>query len=507
MDSRVNFELNWEIFALNTLQSRIKWKLLNPTIYKMSNLPAKFPLYSLPKLYNWHSLAKPEIKESGKIYQYFGANWWDLLMNDLLPVSVGKITVKTKDAHAIIFINIGADPIKMTNNDTGDIYNVLPGKRSTVNNTFDRTVTLSSSKPDSKMHLTKIGSMWIILLQVEQVKNGEALVKNSEIFNDFLLMTGIPDRDQYFNTVGLEELNSYQTEGWKYVGEQECGKLDFAEMLLEHWEKVNPKKKSNSPKPIPKVVQWIWLRKDINKNEYGPLKPVFYKFMNTWVERNPGFQFNVWTDNPNFIVPKPFKDVITVKGPSEIEKLMDKLPDEVRSKIKYLYKNHANPGARSDTLRQVILYFEGGIYSDVNDGACLAPMDKMCEKFSYIIGMEPVMYVNNAIIASAKKHPISQAMIAWLAKNSRDFVEEWDIDYKDAEQDDRDNWVVSSTGPIALTQVLASLMQRKKPGLEHSLILPSAWVYPNYWVADSPGVWLKPVSIFSHYDRRDYLSK
>lgn len=473
---------------------------------KVTSVPAKFPPYSLPKLYGWHMMIKQDIKETGKIYQYFGANWWDLLLNDLLPVSVGSITVKTKDAHAIIFINLGVDPVTMTNTDTGDIYNVMPGKRSTVNNTFDRTVTLTCSKSKSKMHLTKIGSIWIILLQVEQIKQGDALIKQSDIFNDFLLMTGVPDKDQYLNTVGIEELNYMKIEGWKYVGEESGGKSHFAEILLEQWNKVNPGKRASAPVGIPKVVQWIWLRKDINKKEYGPLKPVFYKFMNTWIQRNPGFQFNIWTDNPSFKVPNQFADIITIRGPDQIEKLMDKLPDEVRSKIKYLYKNHENPGARSDTLRQVILYYEGGIYSDINDGACLAPMEKMMEKFDYIIGMEPVMYVNNAIIASKKKHPIGQAMIAWLANNSKDFVEEWKIDYKHEEQEAKDDWVVSTTGPIALTQVIFGVMQRKNPGLDHSLFLPSAWVYPNYWIADSPGVWLKPVSIFSHYDRRDYLA-
>lgn len=473
----------------------------------VGKIPAKFPPYSLPKLYGWHMMAKQDIKDTGKIYQYFGANWWDLLMNNLLPISVGSITVKSKDAHAIIFINLGSDSVKMTNTDTGDVYNVMPGKRSTVNNTFDRTITLTCSKPDSKMHLTKISSIWIILLQIEQVKQGDALIKNSDIFNDFLLMNGVPDKEQYFNTVGIEQLRYHKIDGWKYIGKETGYKLHFAKMLLKQWYKVNPSKRSVAPVGIPKIVQWIWVRKDITKNEYGPLKPVFYKFMNTWVERNPGFQFNIWTDNPNFKVPKQFADIVTIKGPEDIEQLMNKLPDEVRSKIKYLYKNHKNPGGRSDVLRQVILYYEGGIYSDINDGACLAPMEKMMEKYDYIIGMEPVMYVNNAIIGSKKKHPFGQAMIAWLAKNSKDFVEEWDIDYKDAEQVEKDDWVVSTTGPIALSEIIFSVMLRKKPGLEHTLILPSAWVYPNYWIAESPGIWLKPVSIFSHYDRRDFLAK
>ena len=205
-------------------------------------------------------MTKQDIKDTGKIYQYFGANWWDLLMNDILPVNVGEITVKTKDAHAIIFINLGADSVTMTNTDTGDIYNVMPGKRSTVNNTFDRTIKLVCSKSDSKMHLTRIGTIYIILLQIEQIKDGDAMVKNSDIFKDFLLMTGVPDKDQYFNTIGLEELGALKTEGWKYIGEESGGKLDFVEFLLSQWEKVNPSKRTSAPVESPKVVQWIWLR-------------------------------------------------------------------------------------------------------------------------------------------------------------------------------------------------------------------------------------------------------
>jgi hypothetical protein len=452
-------------------------------------------------------LTSQDIKDTGKIYQYFGANWWDLLMNNKLPLKTGSITVKTKDAHAIIFINLGADTIQMTNQETGDVYNVMPGKRSMVNNTFDKTVTLVSSNPDTKIHLTKIGSIWIILLQIEQVKDGDSLVKNSDVFNDFLLMTGIPDKDQYLNTVGIESMDYFDTNGWKYIKTESGAKSEFVEMILDHWNKVNPSKRSSSPVGIPKVVQWIWVRKDPTKEEYGHLKPVFYKFMNTWIERNPNFQFNIWTDNPEFKLPKQYEGVITVKGPKDIENLLNKLDPTVRSKIKYLYKNHKSPGARSDTLRQVILYYEGGIYADVNDGACLASMEKMMDKFDYIIGLEPVVYVNNAIIASKKKHPIGQAMIAWLASNAKDFVEEWAVDYKDETQDAKDDYIVSTTGPIAMTQAIFGVMKRKKSGLDHSLFLPSAWIYPNYWIAESPGVWLKPVSICSHYDRRDYLKQ
>jgi hypothetical protein len=318
-------------------------------------------------------------------------------------------------------------------------------------------------------------------------------------------MTGVPDQEQYINTVGIENFDYVDTRGWEYRDTQTEVKSDFVELLLEQWETVNPNKRSPAPVGIPNVVHWIWLRRDPKKQEFGELKGTFHKFMKTWIDRNPEFTFNIWTDNPNFEVPKQFGDIINVKGPQDIEDLLDKLPDQVRNNIKYLMKNHGNVGARSDTLRQCILYFEGGIYADVNDAMCMAPLDKMFEKFDFIIGMEPVVYVNNAIIASKKRHPIPQAMITWLAHNAREFVDEWEHDYTDEEQDAKDDYIVSTTGPIAMTQVMFGVMKNSIRKLDHSLILPSAWVYPNYWIPESPGVWLKPVSIFSHWDGRSFL--
>lgn len=186
---------------------------------------------------------------------------------------------------------------------------------------------------------------------------------------------------------------------------------------------------------------------------------------------------------------------------------MDKLPDEVRTKIKYLYYNHPNPGARADTLRQVVLYYQGGVYCDVNDAACLVSLEKFLQKHDYFIALEPVMYANNAVIGSKKKHIISKLMIAWLAFIGKEFVREWKEEYVDADQEDRDDYIVSNSGPIAITQVIFGILMDNPEKLKNSLILPSSWVYPNYWMKESPLEWLKPVSITGHYDRRDFLAK
>src|SRR3990167_6052063 len=102
----------------------------------MSRNLDKFPPYSLPKIYGWHLIPKQNLKETGKIFKYFGANWWDLLLDKKLSLEKEKITLASSKAHAIIFINVGCDEVKMTNVLTGDVYVVRPGKRSMVNNTF-----------------------------------------------------------------------------------------------------------------------------------------------------------------------------------------------------------------------------------------------------------------------------------------------------------------------------------------------------------------------------------
>jgi len=466
----------------------------------------KFPAYSLPSVYGWHLFAKKDLKDNGKIFKYFGANWWDLLYDGKLDLKKGMVTLKTKDVHAMVFINLGATPVQMLAQQTGDVYVVMPGKRSTVNNTFDKTITFESSNPDNEINVTRIGNMNLILLQIEQVRSGQSQIKSSDVFNDFLLMCGVPDKDQYLSTLGLENFTDIVVDGWDYVEEDDGNaKSDWIEHLLEQWDRCNPKRSGKPTQSIPLKIHWIWLSLYPDGRKFGDIKPKFYKFMQTWVQRNPDFEFNVWTDNPEFKVPKKFEDVLRVRGPADIKQQFHKLPDHIRTKITYLFRNHPNVGARSDTLRQVVLYTEGGLYADVNDGACLAPMKKICQKFDYMIGMEPVMYVNNAIIASKKGHIIPKHMIAFLAYHAHDFVDEWVNDYTDeSEQEAKDDYIVSTTGPIALSTVIFGVL--KENTLKHSVFLPSSWIYPNYWIAESPTVWLKPVSITGHFDARDFLA-
>lgn len=464
----------------------------------------KFPAYSLPKIYGWHLIPRQKITDKGRVFKYFGMNWWDLLYSGKLGLKTGSVTLKTKDVHAIIFINLGADSVKMKNTHTGDIYKVMPGKRSTVNNTFDRTITFTSSSKKNEIHVTRIGNMFLVLLQVEQIRSGKSFVKTSDLFSDFLLMSGIPDKEQYLTTLGLEEFTAVEFDGLKPI-EEEDAKSEWIEFLLDQWKICNPRKREKTEHPIPKKIHWIWLSRYHDGREFGAIKPRFHRFMETWIERNPDFEFNLWTDNPDIAVPTKFQEKITVRGPDQIKKQIKKLPEKLRKNITYMFRNHPNVGARSDTLRQVVLYTEGGLYADINDAACLGSMTKICNKFDFFIGMEPVMYVNNAIIGARKGHIINKRFIAFIADRAHDFVDEWVEIYADEEdQESKDDYIVSTTGPIAMSSIIFGVLKEKE--LKHTLILPSSFVYPNYWVKEPSDTWLKPVSITAHYDARDFLA-
>ena len=83
-------------------------------------------VYDLPLLKHWHSYA--DVKEvSGKTYQYFGYNWWDLMRSGILQHSkyagYGTLNVDIKrPVPGFLFVNCAAKPIKVMNTHTKEVY-------------------------------------------------------------------------------------------------------------------------------------------------------------------------------------------------------------------------------------------------------------------------------------------------------------------------------------------------------------------------------------------------
>lgn len=146
---------------------------------------------------------------------------------------------------------------------------------------------------------------------------------------------------------------------------------------------------------IPKVIHKIIITDDGNI----PVFPEeFQKAIDSFRTMNPGYQIRMYSG----------KDCVAY-----IQKHFDQKTLNMYHALKpYAFK--------CDLMRQLILYHEGGWYSDIRQ-VCLIPLDRLNE-----IGKEYYTSVDcppnqtcmyNAFIGSVAKHPISKKMIDLISWN------------------------------------------------------------------------------------------
>ncbi|KAL3864900.1 hypothetical protein ACJMK2_006547 [Sinanodonta woodiana] len=85
-----------------------------------------------------------------------------------------------------------------------------------------------------------------------------------------------------------------------------------------------------------------------------------------------------------------------------------------------LYDNYVNPLNRADAMRYMLLFYYGGVYSDL-DVQSLRPLDPMIKKYSCILAQEPpihsIVYSNfyeqasTAFMACRKQHPFMKNLV------------------------------------------------------------------------------------------------
>lgn len=458
-------------------------------------------VYNLPLLKHWHSYTN--VKEvSGKTYQYFGYNWWDLMQSGIFQkskyVGYGRLNVAVnKPVPGFVFINCSRRPIKVTNISTGEVY-LIDGFSSRNYNKSKKNV-IEADYDECLMQYVIIGDAIIILLGLETVLSGENAIAKSPLYTDFLLASGVVNSTQYYHTTGLNAYLSKTYRSGKIMETEEDGSMmDWVQRLEDHWTKTNPTKNIPKGPTIPLKIHWIWLAR--NPGTPNPLDKKYTKFMKSWITRNPNCEFFLWTDSSDPGISKEIEGNITIMGQNEISKILNSLPEESKKGIAYMYKNHRNVGSRADTLRQCILYTIGGVYADVNDMLCQMPLETYMGKFDFMAAVEPMLYINNAFVASRPKHPIVRNFLQYIAQNSHDFVDSWD---PDLEKEEKDDLVVSQTGPVAFSGIIYGLISEEK--LPRTCIFPSKFMYSNYEIKDTPLSWLAPISMCSHHDERAFL--
>jgi mannosyltransferase OCH1-like enzyme len=477
--------------------------------FKEERLKKGIFVYNLPLLRNWHSYTN--LKEvSGKTYQYFGYNWWDLMASRILQKSkyagFGHLVVEVPKYNAgLAFVNCTEDPIRVKNNFNGEIY--LVDKYSSRLYNVAKKNNLEAEYKECLMQYVLIGEAVIILLGLEKILNGTSQITKTPLFTNFLLCSGVINTHQYYSTTGLNAYLSKiirDNKTNKMYSDDDSSMMSWVNLLEYRWNYVNPNKKIKRNKNIvtvPHKIHWIWLSK--KKNIHNPVKTKYYKFMRSWILRNPKFEYYLWTDSDEIKLPQEF-DCIKIMYTDQINELLDKIPNESKHGIKYMFKNHPNVGSRADTLRQCILYVIGGIYADINDMLCQIPLQSYLDKFDFMAAVEPMLYINNAFIASRPKHIVSKNFLKYISQNSKYFVDSWD---PNASKEDKDNLVVSQTGPIAFSSIIFGIIDNSSGSIvcPHSCIFPSKFIYSNYEIKESPLSWLSPVTLSSHWDSREFL--
>jgi GT2 family glycosyltransferase len=136
---------------------------------------------------------------------------------------------------------------------------------------------------------------------------------------------------------------------------------------------------------IPKIIHQLWIGE----------KPAPIKFMNTWKEKNPDFEYIFWNED------EFKKRNITFKCQEKIDSM-----EEINGK--------------ADIMRWELLYKYGGVFLDA-DSICIEPIDSELLNKKCFAGWEQEE-VRPGLIATGtmgfpKKHPLVKAAIRWILNN------------------------------------------------------------------------------------------
>jgi inositol phosphorylceramide mannosyltransferase catalytic subunit len=139
---------------------------------------------------------------------------------------------------------------------------------------------------------------------------------------------------------------------------------------------------------IPKIIHQIWIG--------GPIPEKYNGIRKTWKEKNPDWEYRLWTDAdlPAF----PFTD-------------------------RKRFEKAISVGEKADILRYDILLHFGGLYVDT-DFECLKSFDPIHSTCDFYVGLEAAFCedqapaMGNALIASIPGHPILKYCLKDISKRS-----------------------------------------------------------------------------------------
>jgi mannosyltransferase OCH1-like enzyme len=183
---------------------------------------------------------------------------------------------------------------------------------------------------------------------------------------------------------------------------------------FNHYIKAIQYLKRDAINTIPKTIHFIWI---------GPKPFPSQSIANliSWKKHHPDWKIFFWTDDP--------------ERPLPIEGLTRRLITDFDfwPLQPYIEATH-NWGEKADIMRYVIIYKEGGIYTD-HDVECVRPFDPLTSRYdfaagyaalhNYIYSLNSPFSPNNGIIIARPHHPILENTMKRLSTRWDQMTQEY----------------------------------------------------------------------------------
>lgn len=182
---------------------------------------------------------------------------------------------------------------------------------------------------------------------------------------------------------------------------------------------------------IPKIIHQVWE----GRTELS--MPIRLQLLaSTWQEQNPGWEYHLWNGDE-------MDDLVATHFPTYMA----------------MYKSFPYNVQRWDTVRYMILYVHGGVYTDL-DTECFQPIDELFANQYFCFGEEPEgnniyldikQFVGNAFMAS---FPQNQGWIFILDEIQSALQRNYRVQV-----------VLNTTGPLMISRIFYELQLKYKATL------------------------------------------
>ncbi len=250
------------------------------------------------------------------------------------------------------------------------------------------------------------------------------------------LFIDLPVRSQRFVPVSF--LHGFRTHGWPLLSYRTHPfAIDVKKRFASFCKEFRRNPRNASSPSIPRILHFIWLG--------SPPPSKMQAAVSSWRKYHPDWDIRVWTDEEmkGFRWSSPRFEALFKFAPTWIEE--------------------------ADILRIELLYQFGGIYADL-DMACVKSFEDLVSRdVDFFAGLESNHLrflgkpaINNAIIGSAKGHPVLER---WRGR-VKGFSEEPAL------------FLPRRIGTGPLTETCAEMLA--SPDSHRLLILPPSYFYPAY---------------------------